>query len=158
MSIARLRLRFVSVHGRLIARRAAGRATPSMSTIKRMQRLLAILLLCNFGFPLFALAASADRHFSLPACCRRNGNHHCAIQQANERVQSSGGQAMSEKCPYSPSVGMLAAHVQTLSVSFPGAVLGVVLAAPTSQSQTEALYRISFSRSRQKRGPPSLLV
>jgi hypothetical protein len=136
-----------------------GRAT-AMSTIKRMQRLLAILLLCNFGFPLLALATPTEQQSNLPACCRRGGKHHCAIQQANEHLQPSAestARSISGKCPYSPSTGMLAAHFETLSVSFCQAVLGFVLAAPTSQSQTEALYRISFSRSRQKRGPPSLL-
>src|SRR5579875_4141167 len=46
-----------------------------------MRRLLAILLLAAFALtvvaPAFALGEDSDA--SLPACCRRHGQHHCGM-------------------------------------------------------------------------------
>ncbi len=46
-----------------------------------MRRLLSILLLAAFALPLVApaLALAQDPDAGLPACCRRHGQHHCAM-------------------------------------------------------------------------------
>ncbi len=46
-----------------------------------MRRLLSILLLAAFALPLIAplLAFAQDPDAGLPACCRRHGQHHCAM-------------------------------------------------------------------------------
>src|SRR5580704_1904473 len=44
-----------------------------------MRRILAIALLIAFGSPLAVplFASTTDSQSTLPACCRRNGAHHC---------------------------------------------------------------------------------
>jgi hypothetical protein len=39
----------------------------------------------------------------------------------------------------------------------PGAIFAELVSHPSIHRQTEAKYRVSFSRSRQKRGPPVVL-
>ena len=61
-----------------------------------------------------------------------------------------------EKCPYRQHA-VVAAHLQVYT---PGAVAShstFLLHEPSVMAQAECLRRISFDRSRQKRGPPVLL-
>jgi hypothetical protein len=45
-----------------------------------VRRVLALALLGVFSFSLIPLQAfAADDEAGLPACCRRNGKHHCAV-------------------------------------------------------------------------------
>lgn len=73
-----------------------------------MRRALSILLVIFFGLgPLTATLQGADDS-SLPACCRRNGAHHCAMADAaSARVvvaSSSGRPILSTPthCPLYP--------------------------------------------------------
>ena len=67
-----------------------------------MRRLLSLVLLAAFGFPAVApvLALGQDTESSLPACCRRNGAHHCSM--GNMQRQSTSAPALSEHCPCFP--------------------------------------------------------
>ncbi len=69
-----------------------------------MRRALAAMLVVLFSFPLIAPAlASGPNDSQLPACCRRNGKHHCAMQMAEmTREPSLALCHVSEKCPYAP--------------------------------------------------------
>ncbi|MBS1815981.1 MAG: hypothetical protein JSS87_13995 [Acidobacteria bacterium] len=66
-----------------------------------MRKLLAITLLAVFGLPfvspLFALSAKSESQ--LPACCRRNGKHHCTMGAAAGGDHAPAFVAH-EKCPY----------------------------------------------------------
>jgi hypothetical protein len=122
-----------------------------------MRRALAIFLLVGFSFPLIApLFTSGPSEASLPACCRRNGKHHCMMSAAMMGQIESGGPTISEKCPYSPFAGvaLMLPHAMAPAQRPPAA------AGSTGQAGIvrEALagYRISADRTRQKRGPPSL--
>jgi hypothetical protein len=44
-----------------------------------MRRALASLLLATISFPLIAGTLFADLESKVPACCRRNGAHHCSM-------------------------------------------------------------------------------
>jgi hypothetical protein len=117
-----------------------------------MRRLLAITIALLFSFPLAAPFFAVDAAGSLPQCCRRNGQHHCA----GEMTSAQGGTSLSTiapKCPNWPrSTAVPAprsfapAQIQTTSVP--------LFAHPATAPQAEARYRIAFARSRQKRGPP----
>jgi hypothetical protein len=118
-----------------------------------MRRALAIFLMVGFSLPLIApLFVSAAAASSLPACCRRDGKHHCMMDQGPSRTRS-----VTEKCPWVPFAGtalmtphaMAAAHNAFASAGLtgPAAMVGDALAG----------YRISADRTRCKRGPPSLL-
>jgi hypothetical protein len=123
-----------------------------------MRRILAMVLLVGFSLPLIApLLASGPSEASLPACCRRDGKHHCTMGTTAMAAAPSRDQTITEKCPYAPFAGlalMLPHGFTTRSLP------SMADYAPTSTTlvrDTEAGYRISADRTRQKRGPPSLL-
>ena len=125
--------------------------------IIEMRRISAILLMALFSVPLISPVAFApDADSKLPACCRRNGKHHCAMMAAQSE-SSSGPVLQAGRCgffppgqgiPINPGVSLLSPTSQ--------AVFAGLLSHPASRPQTEALCRISFSRAGQKRGPPIL--
>lgn len=123
-----------------------------------MRRFLAAMLVLVFSGPLIApiFTATVDES-ALPACCRRNGKHHC-MMVAMMMGEIPGHPVVAEKCPYSPFAGLaimlphaFVSHLRTAIVRH-----AAVLAAAVPQA--EAGYRVSFHRSRQKRGPPQFVV
>lgn len=123
-----------------------------------MQRTSAILLLAFFSLslinPVFAKADS-----KLPACCRRDGKHRCAMMSmADEQEPSSGlaAKAAQPKCPNYPKAGAVPAHSKTVLLKGFQSISGLTPGRPAIQKQTETLYPSSPSRSHQKRGPPTL--
>ncbi|HTW48097.1 MAG TPA: hypothetical protein VMD92_09115 [Acidobacteriaceae bacterium] len=122
-----------------------------------MRRALAIFLLAGFSFPLIApLFTSGPSEASLPACCRRNGKHHCMMYAMMMGEAPSRNPTVEEKCPYAPFAGrsLMLPHAFT-----PRGVPAMAEQAVTSAAivrDPEAGYRISADRTRQKRGPPSL--
>ena len=119
-----------------------------------MRRLLAGLLLSVFGFSLIAPALLADDS-NLPACCRRLGAHRCVLASANSTGQALS--AIQEKCPSYPSARIAPQNFLTMLLTSPQAIFAAIVSHPEVHAQTEARYRVSFSRARQKRGPPALL-
>ncbi len=127
-----------------------------------MRRLIAITLLLFVGLPLLSplFAASATNNTLLPACCRRNGTHHCAMLMQHGLDNDDGKahlDAEHSQCPFYPaSISYSSAHFdpplfeEAAEVSLPVGLAEIV-------AQTEARYRISFDRARQKRGPPGTL-
>lgn len=122
-----------------------------------VRRLLAISLLLLFNLPavspLFALAATSDAN--LPACCRRNGAHHCAMQMGP--TATSNGPAFSsvpEKCPAYPRPATLVRithaqiHAGTFAFATPAAVASV-----TQRAETRS--KAAIKSPHQKRGPPT---
>ena len=120
-----------------------------------VRRALAISLMVLFSLPLVSsLFGTAEA--TVPVCCRRDGRHHCAMP-FEESEQGSGAHAVREKCPYTP-----AAPAVVLLPSFKPSPLAMFFAGiaqhPAISPQTDAQRRISFDRTRQKRGPPAPLV
>ena len=112
-----------------------------------------ILLLLTALLPLQPLIASAQADASLPACCRRNGAHHCMMLQAMI-LADSGTQPLVRpspcplwKIPVRPAVVAVAAAPPSLS-SQPAFAEGVVVLAP-------ALLLMRIARSRSARAPPA---
>ena len=122
-----------------------------------MGRMSAILLVGLLSFSLISPAVLAwDAYSSVPACCKRAGQHHCTMT-ATQSESSSGPSAEAAKCPYYPAAKGVPANP---TVSLPGtsrAIFAGLVNHPASRPQTEALGRISYSRTRQKRGPPTPL-
>jgi hypothetical protein len=129
-------------------------------SIHLLRRLLSILLLAVFSLPLVSplFALSMSEVTRLPACCRRDGKHHCMGMADQSNLIQRGTQlsAPAEKCPYCPSA-LAATHTDLLSLPTSDAVFASLVGHPTGVAQTESMRRISRDRSRQKRGPPSLL-
>ncbi|MGC2638737.1 MAG: hypothetical protein WA294_16255 [Acidobacteriaceae bacterium] len=121
-----------------------------------MRRALALLLLVGFSFPLIApLFTSGPDEASLPACCRRNGKHHCAMY-ASMRV-SSRYQTITARCPCYPFTGIALMLPHAFVAYRAPAIARQAAVAAAVVAEAEAGYRISADRTRQKRGPPALL-
>jgi hypothetical protein len=126
-----------------------------------MRRILAISLLLLFALPaiapLFALSGNSDAN--LPACCRRNGKHHCAMSMEMAQAMLAGTQvrALPMKCPLYPKALTTAQHHELSSHSASLIAAGLI-AHPALHLQTEARARVSRDCARQKRGPPALLT
>ncbi len=136
-----------------------------------MRRILAIAIAILIGLPsvtpLFALGGGGDP--TRPACCRRDGKHHCMMMEMGDGASSSGaarsgaqpagarmtGTAISERCPYGPQSVPGAVHPDW-SLRTSAAIFAGVTAHPAVAAQTESKWRIARDRSRQKRGPPSV--
>ncbi|MBB5328568.1 hypothetical protein [Tunturiibacter gelidoferens] len=123
-----------------------------------MRRLIGITLLLLFSAPLISplLALTASTAANLPACCRRNGAHHCMMNmdQTESSSSSHNVSTIPQKCPSYPAAvtqiqhGDLSSHTASL-------IFAEIVSHPSVTTQTEARARVAFDRSRQKRGPPS---
>lgn len=123
-----------------------------------MRRALAVLLLLVFSFPLIAPALTATPDdSSLPACCRRNGKHHC-MMSGMMMGDTSSSFTVSEKCPYSPFAGVSLMLPHVFASGSRSANASHAPGPSAIVRDAEAGYRISFHRARQKRGPPARLT
>lgn len=98
-------------------------------------------------------ALSPGTESDLPACCRKGGKHHCAMR----KPAPSAGPTFAESgnpCPLFPKSGPARNPVSSLMPSPAQFCSAPVPTYTTPLAQTEALYRIAYNRSRQKRGPP----
>ena len=120
-----------------------------------MRRVFASLLVALFSFALIAPAVFAsDPDSKLPACCRRDGKHHCGL--ASHTESPAGPAAQTARCNLFPSGGA----VLTTQIAGLAGVSRVVLTGFVRQAAaiayTETASRISYSQAGQKRGPPVL--
>jgi len=125
-----------------------------------MRRVWAAILVVLFSYPLIAPAfASGPDDAQLPACCRRNGKHHCAMMMEEMELGqlSSRFVTVQETCPYAPFARcpLMLPHSFTPPArrGFAQLTQGPALIVRAA----EAGYRISADRTRHKRGPPRLL-
>ena len=136
-----------------------------------MRRVLSILLLLVLGFGptatagalasglIFAPASGWTGKIDesrIPACCRRNGKHHCAMGTQGESAPSTSQTSVFAKdsCPCSPRA--LAATAPTV-VGLLGPISNSS-AYPSSlrvQTPTQAAAQKARLRSWPKRGPPA---
>jgi hypothetical protein len=128
-----------------------------------LRKLIAIALLAFFGLPFAStlLALSPKSDANLPACCRRDGKHHCMETMSEAGTTLNDGKRISaplEKCPYCP--GMVTAnHGRDMLYASSAEILLASFSNPTAViAQTESKRRISRDRSKQKRGPPSVVI
>jgi hypothetical protein len=129
-------------------------------SMRILRKLLAIALLAVLSLPfastLLALAPGSGPQ--LPACCRRDGKHHCMETMAASGAALREGKGVSaplEKCPYCPSMLTAQHSHDMLFVSSAQAVFASFGNPAAAVAQTESKRRISRDRSRQKRGPPA---
>jgi len=114
-------------------------------------------MLAAIGFSLIAPAVLLDAESNLPACCRRNGTHHCVMNDGAQPASGISLVAVPVRCSSYPGAVTLPPYPK---VSLPGpaaAIFAALVSHPSIFFQTESHYRVSFSRCRQKRGPPDPL-
>lgn len=116
-----------------------------------MRRLLAYVLLAAIGVIPIVSAAPYQAEVQLPPCCRAHGQHKCALKHA---MAGSSVAVIGSKCPFSEQAQWGLAGLQFLYWRPATSWIAPISNHSTVLAQTEARYRISFSRSRQKRGPP----
>ncbi len=132
----------------------------------RGQRWLVLALLLAFLMPwgLQLPAASQSGDTNLPACCRRNGTHHCmmsmAQKQAMDRALMGNERAFRapmQRCPFWPSQ-MTLVFPGTIPATEPPRPLSLVPpgAREASPQQAESMRRATELRTRHTRGPPAL--
>jgi len=122
-----------------------------------MRRVWAAMLLVLFSLSLIGPAISAPNPESnLPACCRRDGRHHCA-QTVGQSGPSSGPVRVGARCASFRSLKTFSASG---FVGIPPLVRTAYFTParlPALRPQTRSLTAESFSRARQKRGPPTFI-
>ena len=121
-----------------------------------VRRFLAISLVVLFCFPLisplFALTPTSDFH--LPACCRRNGTHHCTMPAPDRQSEGIQLSALRQRCPDYPKTIAPVRHEELSPVSA-SLLLTTIVAHPIGKPQSEFLTRFALDRSRHERGPPA---
>src|ERR1035441_2588870 len=123
-----------------------------------MLRGIAMLLVALFGLsPISPLVFASDADSRLPACCRRGGQHSCAMT-GGQPASSSGQTLQAARCRFFPPAQ---ASPPARTVSLRGvsqAIFGGLISRPASHSQTETVYRTACSRASQGRAPPNSLL
>ena len=125
-----------------------------------MRRVPAILLLFLFSFSLFGPALFVDGESNLPACCRRDGKHHCGMMSpemtgmADSPLSGPAVDAPRARCPFFPNGGALLPHSEAALPASSQAAATATVSQFATAAQVEAGYRTSVSRSHPKRGPP----
>jgi len=124
-----------------------------------VRRLLSTVLLLLFSLPLISpvLAIAAGSEANLPACCRRNGAHHCRGLMRPTESSGPNLSATPQCCPAYPAVVTSARHGD-LSFQTASLIFAEIVSHPALKLQTEARARVALDRSRQKRGPPTDLL
>ncbi len=120
---------------------------------QRMRQLCAILLVgwlsASLTLPAWGNAGAKE----LPECCRRSGQHKCAMAEAI--ASDSSHPVIASLCPYAKLHQPEAVVPTTWLPVRSQIVFAELLSHPAARPQIEAHYRASLLRSRQKRGPPS---
>jgi hypothetical protein len=123
-----------------------------------MRRAFASLLLALFSFPLILPILRADDASRLPSCCRREGKHHCSMGPTTaETADFLALDAIRPRCSNYPATSAVPGNWNVAFLRTSTSICTSLLNYPAVEARTEAQYRVSFSRSRQKRGPPALL-
>lgn len=152
--------------------RAKGNAMPRFSgkfcvfvvveyTLRYMRRSIAVLMILTFGSFLAAplLGLSSDPQSNLPACCRRNGKHHCMMWMMERELGTKQVSVYPAKCPCFPHPWRFTQSQNHATTPSSALIFYAALQShPACHAQSEVQRRISFDRSRQKRGPPSPVI
>ena len=122
-----------------------------------MRRSVAILLALAFSWMLILPAFAGSAESRLPVCCRKNGKHHCMMRMESPSESGASLVAIGEKCPYFPH-STTVTHLKTFAPGVSQSIFAGIARHPAISPQTEAGYRASHLRSKQKRGPPSFVL
>ena len=122
-----------------------------------MRRLLSLVLLAAFGFPLIAPVLALGQHTesSLPACCRRHGAHHC---MGDMQRSPSSAPAFSQRCPSFPQPSTTPLQLRSFALLSAPQLISSQHASLHAQQPATTLRRITHDSALYKRGPPSHLL
>jgi len=117
-----------------------------------MRRILGFLLLLVLALPLVAPALGQPAQKKLLLCCLKGGAHHCMTAAPTDATPT-----LRAQCPACPNQAV-AGHADTCIAVQPTQRAASEAVAPLAIRQVEAGYRISFHRSRHKRGSPAVVL
>jgi hypothetical protein len=123
-----------------------------------MRRVVGVFLILLFWLGPLAAVLPANAESRLPACCRRNGAHHCALSAASHPY--SGGSpvfADRSQCPSFPD-SAAASTVSVHAMAASPARLPAPLARSYGLVAELAGALLSQPRSRAGRGPPASTI
>lgn len=124
-----------------------------------MRRSFSILLIAIFSLGPLSALSSASEDASLPACCRRNGKHHCAMaaeMAAAVSISRVGAPVWNSAphCPYFPrNATVRNTPVHALTASSPGVALLLARARRIRANRAEPL--LNPVNPLAGRGPPA---
>ena len=116
------------------------------------------MLLALFSLSLVIPDFASDPDANLPACCRRDGKHHCSMSAAGRDSKSGAGFQANGKCPIYPAVALSASDFTALQIPAT-ALLNIpnIASALCSRSRRTNLRSLRV-RAHHKRGPPSFFI
>jgi hypothetical protein len=123
-----------------------------------MRRAPALFLIALFSVSLIAPALFAsDPYANLPACCRRDGKHHCAMIAA--MIAGASGPALKTgTCADFPLAKLGPAAPTSGFASSAAGICGLEAAHRGLDTHAQPFDHSSYSRAGQKRGPPVTLA
>jgi hypothetical protein len=130
-----------------------------------MRRGFSILLILLFGLGPLQSLIDGSQDANLPACCRRNGAHHCAMSApgamrmaAAQSAETGNTPTVSAPltCPYYPgAIAMQTTPVQALVVAAGTVQAQLTFAYARVATQTPLLT--TLARAHAGRGPPAFI-
>jgi len=120
-----------------------------------MRRILSIALVLLMTLPLVAPALGQTVQQRLLLCCRKGGAHHCVASAMME--DGSPAPTLRAHCPVD-SKPAVTTHADNGMIGAGKVSVASAEISPLRVRQVEAGYRVSFHRSRQKRGPPMTVL
>jgi len=121
-----------------------------------MRRTLALLLVALFSVPLFTPLLAADQRRELPACCRRDGQHHCSMPSRPAAAQSD-GPALEARCSLYPRASSFFSGPQSARLAAPAEFQVPQRCAANLADQVESAALSTVFGAPDSRGPPPFL-
>jgi hypothetical protein len=120
-----------------------------------MRRALATFLLAVMSFPLVGAPLFVQALPGVPACCLRNGQHHC--EAAGIGSFSGGPAVVSARCPLWPGPAIASREIRTPLPAARPQIGSPLLRRPAFFASCPRPFRPTAKDSSKKRGPPFLL-
>lgn len=148
----------IAVRARCVDGSGCKRYGGNSDTMCFLRQVWAVVLLVVMSVSLVPLPVSADAEAKLPACCRRgDGKHGCAMSgMRTEPVSSGPAWKATSRCPLFPNGSVSPVASNSAVTGAPLGLITLILRELHVAAMADAQYRVSFSRTRQKRGPPVL--
>jgi|SRR3954447_569821 hypothetical protein len=125
----------------------------------QVRRLPAASLFIALLFPVLLpllVHANSQADPRVPACCRRDGKHHCGMTESEANQPEKNFRQAHSSCPYRTAF-LTVSHSVGLYPPATARLYAALISHPAIHAQVTANLLVAASRSHQKRGPPSVI-